>query len=308
MKLKRAMDVICTQASMGNSTSQTYDCMQRSLIGVNDAHILTIRFEYEMRVKGKRTAPAKKRKAKSVVVEDDVLPAHRCNPIHQLLRSRKEQKCVDALQAKSTKVVEGHTLDKGQCKETGKGNGKGNDNGKLAHPKAPLTQAVWNMHAVAPIIQWLQKKRIRYIHSDWVNEFANGERVAVVSQRGVLLSNRQVTHSKHYQCHSAFHGIHMQCSHTSVNTLNQNGHWWKDLHSSSGRALHNGVLHSVYQQRIYAWDSHTYIHLTTTDGQLYNVMVEHHCTAENGDASSIHPLLTALSYHLSQHSKQQQKI
>jgi len=292
MKLSQTMDVMCKVKLHTDYRPLPYDCLQHCVSNNTNEHIIVIRFEYDMQCKSKkRGLGSKKRKKPNQSVRVPTAPVS-LNPIHELLHSRTEQRCADVLQKRQQtqrEVASGES--------------------QPPTPVVPTTQSTWNLRAVAPLIQWLQKKRVRYIHSDWVNEFANGERVCVVSQRGALLYNRQITDTKHYRCHSAFHGIHMQCTRTAINAHNQNSNWWKETNNVND-GLNDGILHSTYQQRIYAWDKHTYIYLTTADGQVYNVSVEHRLTDTNTEedhASSLHTLLTSLSYHLSKHTRQQKK-
>ena len=290
MKLERAMDVICTCKQSGRQAPLPLACVDESIVRDTDEQFLTIRFEYGFRTKHLQQKKVRKNPKVSVPAKNEAQLAESINPIHELLRTCKEQKCVHTLQEKQNK----------------------SKNQKLpavdrAQSTPPLvTRSTWNLSTVAPLIQWLRKKGIRYVFSDWVNEFTNGERTAVVSQRGVMLSNRQLTHAKHYRCHDAFHGIHLQCKQSSINTLDDDTDWWKDAISCQ-KLLHNGILHSTYQKRTYAWTNHTFLHLTTHDSKTYTIAVEHQKGTQN-DMVSLRALVTALSYHLSQHTKQQARI
>lgn len=288
MKLRQTMDVMCTLKSPPEYRPMPYDCLQRCGQNSTDKHLLIIRFEYDTPCKkgGHRRKKHKKTTHPPTLVSS--------NPIMELLHSRTEKKCVDALQKRKQKQT--HTTESPHAESS-----------SPVPAVAPITWSTWNMRAVAPIIQWLQKKRVRYIHSDWVNEFTNGERVCLVSQHGVVLHNHQITATTHYRCHSAFHGIQMQCARTAINVHNQNDRWWKEANNNTGNGLHTGILHSTYQQRIYVWDDFTYIYLTTADGQVYNVSVEHQLTDTRAHQSSLHLLLTNISYHLSKHTRQQHK-
>jgi len=297
MKLRQTMDVMCTTRSHADYRPSPYDCLQQCGLNGTDEHVIVIRFEYEMwGEKGGQGGKKRKKTGRPARVPPAPVSS---NPIHELLHSRTEHRCIDTLQKQKQKQRQ---------KQESSFTELSAESPSSSTPVVPTTQSTWNLRAVAPLIQWLQMKRVRYIHSDWVNEFSNGERVCVVSQRGVLLSNRQITNTKHYRCHSAFHGIHMQCARTAINVHNQNNSWWKETNKTD-TGLHNGILHSTYQQRIYAWDKHTYIYLTTADGQVYNVSVEHQRTdtTTEEDHASLHTLLTSLSYHLSKHTRQQKK-
>lgn len=291
MKFRQTMEIMCTAKPPTEYRQLPYDCLQRCGLNSADEHLLIIRFEYDMPCKKGEGNNKHKKSNQSVRTPAQVSS----NPIYELLHSRTEKKCIDTLQKLQQKQK--------QTKES-----RRVESPTRIPVVAPITQSTWNLRAIAPLIQWLQKKQVRYIHSDWVNEFTNGERMCVVSQRGTVLYNRQITNTKHYRCHSAFHGIHMQCSRTSINVHNKNNSWWKET-NNTGRGLYIGILHSTYQQRIYAWDKCTYLHLTTVDGQVYNVSVEHQLTdthiPDNPYTSSLHTLLTNLSYHLSKHTKQQ---
>lgn len=293
MKLERALDVICAETQLSRRVSVPYDCLGQSIVRDDDEQLLTIRFEYAIRTKrAPQQKCVNKRNATAAVKGDDHPPGKSINPIHELLRTCEAQKCVQTLQQKQNQSKK-HQVSADPSRAVG----------------ALVTRSTWNLNTVAPLIQWLQKKGIRYVLSDWVNEFTNGERTAVVSQRGSLLSNRQLTHAKHYRCHSAFHGIHLQCTQSSISTLDDDTDWWKDAISGQDM-LHNGILHSTYQKRTYVWTNHTLLHLTTNDKKTYSITVEHHHGAEKKDiaAVSLRELLTALSYHLSQHTKQQPRI
>jgi hypothetical protein len=64
--------------------------------------------------------------------------------------------------------------------------------------------SVWNLRSVAPLIQWLHAKSVRYTHSDWEVQMANGERERIVTQHGELIRDTQTVHQKSYMCHDGF--------------------------------------------------------------------------------------------------------
>jgi hypothetical protein len=176
-----------------------------------------------------------------------------------------------------------------------------------------LTQGVWNTSAIAPLIRWLDEKRVRFVHSDWVTHRTNGERVQIVSQRGVVLENRQCTKTTSYTCHGGFRNIHLRVSRCSVNdaTTGETGETGEtELFAlpTNGAPYQHGVYTTQYQQRAYAWAENTRIYLSTTDSKQYRVTVEHNMgnaaaneNENDNDNENVLSLIASLSYHLSHH-------
>ena len=297
MKFGQVMDVMCTEKPLAALRHMWYDPIPAQLVGDMNYHILTVRFEYNMptqmhahrKLHEEKAGGVERNGTESVSCRAEPMAHSFNNPVHELLRQCEEKTYVDMLQSNRKRKCSNVPV-----------------RGTPPMRPPPITQAVWNLKAVAPIIQWLHKRKRRYIHSDWVNEFRNGERVTVINQHGVVVSNRQTTHTKQYRC-SAFHGVQMQCAKTLVNAGNHHVDWWKeDLSGVPSQGLQHGIMHSVYQKRIYAWDPYTHIHLTTTDGQQYNILVECHLAADY-DRGTLQELLTVIAYHLSKHTKQQKR-
>ena len=277
MQLQRFINVICASYVEEKTSYPSYN---NSLRSVSDECTLTVTFEYpflQRKCKIKETGQNIKSSTKTKQAPSQ-------NPIHKLLvECKKDKQIIDKIkQGKTTHITH-----------------------KQYTPL--LTQASWNIYAVAPIILWLQQNNKRYIHSDWVNVFQNGERECIVNQRGMILTNRQYTHQRHYMCTGGFHGIVMHFCHKSMSTTNTNPDWWKCKYKQNG--FQNGVLCTSYQQRTYAWNNHALIHLTSTDGKQFRVTVEYilNETSEE-NMHDLQILISQLSYHLSQHVQQQKRI
>lgn len=175
---------------------------------------------------------------------------------------------------------------------------------KKVHIKL-ITQRVWNMKAIAPLIIWLQKQHKRFCHSDWVNHYSNGERELIVSQYGTVISKEHVEEKHHYSCEGGFHNIHLRCAVNRVNHYAQTN----DVEIWSSFIRKQNVYCKTYQQRIYVWDTFTTLHLHTVDGKQYNVSVQHHNPQKNEQAYlDFRRFITLLSYHLSQHVHFQKNI
>jgi hypothetical protein len=183
------------------------------------------------------------------------------------------------------------------------------------HPKTTrplLTRGVWDTSAIAPLIRWLDKKGIRTVHSDWVTHRTNGERVQIVSQRGVVLENRQYAKTTQYTCHGGFRNIYLGVSRCSVTDATTTTTCETELFAlpTNGAPYQHGVYTTQYQHRVYAWAANTHIHLSTTDSKQYRVTVEHNVgrpvaaadadTADTETETVLH-LIASLSYHLSHH-------
>lgn len=169
-----------------------------------------------------------------------------------------------------------------------------------------ITQRVWNMKAIAPLIVWLQKKNVRYTHSDWVSHYTNGERECTFTQHGVIVQKAHVQHRSEYLCKGGFHNIQLRCSvkHQKQIMDSEDEIWSSFLNKKS-----NIVFCNKHQQRIYAWDSYTSLILNTTDGKQYNVCVEHNISlADHQSTLRFRLLLSILSYHFSQHTRSQIRV
>ena len=299
---------MATNRLVSDSPTIPCDVLHNCLSKDSDDCMLSFRFEYNIEVNHNKTnKSSKKRKATTRTTAQTPQPEKtpsitNRNPITELLASCQQNKYVDKViqQKREMKEAEKHIHSSRQdtIQETAQ-----------AKP-ITITQASWNIQAIAPLIVWLQKKRIRYLYSDWVNEFSNGERFCLVSQRGVLLTNQHFTKQKQYICRGPFHKIQLQCACNSITTTQTNTDWWKEM--SCKQNLQNGILHSMYQRRTYLWDTHIYIHLNTIDGHTFNVVVEQYCSHnqeknENED-SSLQQLLSSLAYHFSQHINHQKRF
>lgn len=277
MQLQRLINVICTPYTEDTSSYPSHD---NSLRSVSDECVLTVTFEYQSSQR-KRKAKEPGKDIKSSTKTKQATPQ---NPIHKLLvECKKDKQIMD-------KIKPGKTQHRIHMRST-----------------PLLTQASWNIYAVAPIILWLQQNNKRYIHSDWVNVFQNGERECIVNQRGKILTNRQYTHQRHYTCTGGFHGIMMHFCHKSMAATNINPYWWKCKYKQNG--FQNGVLCTSHQQRTYAWNNHTLIHLTSTDGKQFRITVEYILNEpRKRNMQDLQTLISQLSYHLSQHVRQQKRI
>ena len=295
MKLHDFLNVMCT-SDVPEMNHNRYVISNSCLRSQTDESILSISFEYLLSSTSKKKKISsdnckkvlntskesvaceikqKKNKAKQI--------HNRLNPIHKLLDECKDKQLIDKINLTHEKTC--------NRKEHG----------------SRITQASWNLCAIAPVIQWLQHKNIRYIYSDWVNEFHNGERECIIGQKGDMLTNRQYTHNKHYTCQGGFHGIMMHFCYKSMSVNNTNNDWWKSKSTKPG--FHHGVLYSCYQRRTYAWNSHTLIHLSTMDGKQYRLTIEYVIQKDSEKHFiELRELLCNLSYHLSQHVRQQKKI
>lgn len=307
MNLRKAIDVMSTNrpTSSERAPLPPYDMLYRCLLSDTDDHIMSFRFEYNTSQANRlnKKKANKKRNAPSVTSfgNSKATPVTNRNPINELLSVCQQNKYVDTIIQKRIRVVEKQKEENTSHKVVSTTNRSSRN----------ITRATWNLHAIAPLIVWLQKKNIRYVHSDWVNEFSNGERICITSQRGIVLSNQHITKQKHYVCNGAFHQIQLQSTCKTVSTIDTNTDWWKNANCAPHH-FQSGILHSLYQRRTYLWNNCTYIHLNTTNGNTFNVVVEHyrprHSIEESKECdSSLCQLLGSLAYHLSQHTNHQKQ-
>ena len=308
MNLKKAIGVMATNRLVTDSPTIPCDVLHNCLSKDSDDCMMSFRFEYNIELNNKKK-PSKKRKVatrtpQTPQSEKKTPPITNRNPITELLASCQQKKCVD-------KVIRQKREQKQETKETEKHTSHHDTIQETAQTKPiTITQASWNIQAIAPLIVWLQKKRIRCLYSDWVNEFSNGERFCLVSQHGVLLTNQHITKQKQYICRGPFHKIQLQCACNLITNTNTNTDWWKEMNCK--QYLQNGILHSMYQRRTYLWDTHIYIHLNTIDGHTFNVVVEQYCShnqkKNDKEDSSLQQLLSSLAYHFSQHINHQKRF
>lgn len=171
-----------------------------------------------------------------------------------------------------------------------------------------ITQRVWGLKAIAPLIIWLQKKNKRYCNSDWVNHYSNGERDLILTQRGEIISKAHVEQKQNYSCSGGFHNVYLRYSikHTKQCSNNDEDADDVEIWSSFIHKDKTNVYCRSYQQRCYTWDSCTTILLQTVDGKQFNVSVEHdNPHADVNATEQFHELIATLSYHLSQHTHHQ---
>lgn len=188
-----------------------------------------------------------------------------------------------------------------------------------------VTQSAWTLHALAPLIQWLHTKGVRYTYADWECQATNGERVRTVSQHGVVVEDRHVARNAEYMCTDAF-GPRLFLRTTRTTYVNAPPPsplhaWWTNDQAGAmtndgevrsetmpeavvpdeRRGLNwadNGVYHQARQHRVYQWDSTTTLHLTTTDAKTYRVWVEHRVDGV-GCTETFRGVVAQLAYHLS---------
>ena len=173
--------------------------------------------------------------------------------------------------------------------------------------KRCITQRVWGLRAIAPLIIWLQKRNKRYCHSDWVNQYSNGERTVVVTQHGEVVSKENVHQTHDYSCRGGFHNVYLRCSvkHATHPHPDDDAEIWSSLvHKET-----DTVLCKTYQQRCYVWDAFTTILLQTVDGKQFNVCIEH-CNPQRDvrATAEFQTLISIVAYHLSQHTCHQLKV
>ena len=197
----------------------------------------------------------------------------------------------------------------------------------------------WSMHEIAPIIEWLEEKKIRYIYADWECTITNGERTRIVSQHGQVVNENNILESAEYVCSSAFSNLlhtRIRRAHYSNETTLPDFDWWTHgkagtvVKLSDGRVRHtpmpnpiipsetcakksdvdtvlslyeNGIYMHVRQHRIYKWDDNTTIHLSTVDGKGYRIWLEYNGHTSPESLKSFSNLFVQISYHLSFYGK-----
>ena len=87
--------------------------------------------------------------------------------------------------------------------------------------------------------------------------------------------------------------------------------------SAPTRYYTDGVYHNARQHRIYAWDDFTSLHLYTTDGKHYRVVIEHLGAVGEGvtiEAPQTNPeiafrrLVSGVAFHFSQYVRRQRGV
>lgn len=160
----------------------------------------------------------------------------------------------------------------------------------------------------------------------------NGERERVVSQNGTVLRDAHVLRHKSYTCYDGFRqGVWLRMTTDDVveQTPGTPSHWWSvqqtpvKLSTTSDRQERttptrdyiDGVYHNARQHRIYAWNDSTSIHLYTTDGKHYRVVIEYQRAAgENADedttqhATEFRWLVCGVAFHFSQYVRRQRGV
>lgn len=135
--------------------------------------------------------------------------------------------------------------------------GSGRKGAKAAKPKASVlasrckgkpvtiptvTQNLWSLRAVAPLIQWLQHHHVRYAYADWECQHTNGTRTRTVSQHGIVVEDREVATQAEYVCEASFgQNLYVRTCRTayvpgSVSTYD----WWSDVKAGAVTPLADG--------------------------------------------------------------------
>ena len=188
----------------------------------------------------------------------------------------------------------------------------------------------------------------------------NGERERIVSQNGVVVRDTQLLRQKQYMCYDGFRqGVWLRTTtedvvdttqatapnapntptaqpsssapHTTPTTTynSANSGWWS-LHqpplaspttpATPPRHYTDGIYHNTRQHRIYTWDKYTSLHLYTTDGKHYRVVVEHRRGRGDVDKTGeqqrdredtekgFRRLVGGLAYHFSQYVRRQRGV
>lgn len=105
-----------------------------------------------------------------------------------------------------------------------------------------VTQNLWSLRAVAPLIQWLQHHRVRYAYADWECQHTNGTRTRTVSQHGVVVEDREAAAQAEYVCEASFgQNLYVRTCRTayvpgSVSTYD----WWSDVKAGAVTPLAGG--------------------------------------------------------------------
>ena len=105
-----------------------------------------------------------------------------------------------------------------------------------------ITQNLWSLRAIAPLIQWLQHHRVRYAYADWECQHTNGTRTRTVSQHGVVVEDREAATQAEYVCEASFgQNLYVRTCRTayvpgSVSTYN----WWSDVKAGAVTPLSGG--------------------------------------------------------------------
>ena len=105
-----------------------------------------------------------------------------------------------------------------------------------------VTQNLWSLRAVAPLIQWLQHHRVRYAYADWECQHTNGPRTRTVSQHGVVVEDREAAAQAEYVCEASF-GQHLYvrtCRTAYVPGSMSTYDWWSDVKAGAVTPLAGG--------------------------------------------------------------------
>ena len=105
-----------------------------------------------------------------------------------------------------------------------------------------VTQNLWSLRAVAPLIQWLQHHRVRYAYADWECQHTNGTRTRTVSQHGVVVEDREAAAQAEYVCEASF-GQHLYvrtCRTAYVPGSVSTYDWWSDVKAGAVTPLAGG--------------------------------------------------------------------
>merc|ERR1711908_148606 len=108
------------------------------------------------------------------------------------------------------------------------------------------------MRAVAPLIVWLHNNHVRYIMSDWITEWNNGEKSFQINQKGQIIGKQNIT--SHFQClcSDGFKGICLAIDKKFSSKAHINIHAL--THQSFAEHFINSVYCIQYQQRTYLYD------------------------------------------------------
>ena len=110
-----------------------------------------------------------------------------------------------------------------------------------------ITQNLWSLRAIAPLIQWLQHHRVRYVYADWECRHTNGTRTRTVSQHGVVVEDREIATQAEYVCEASFgQNLYVRTCRTvyvpgSVSTYD----WWSDFKAGTVTPLAGGETKHV---------------------------------------------------------------
>ena len=234
MKLKHVLSIMCPSNTLSNTILTPLYTTHRTRTDEHSQNVIFISFEYAYQTQEPKRKK-KKQKTKANAQHDTSINEHinKTNPIFDILHRNN-----------NTNTSSQHISSNTAVKSVNSTNHE-----KTTMPTTVITQRVWNMKAIAPLILWLQKQHKRFVHSDWVNHYSNGERELIVSQHGTVISKEHIEDKHHYSCMGGFHNIHLRCSVHQVSHYTQEN----EVEIWSSFIRKKNVYCKTYQQRIYVW-------------------------------------------------------